>query len=68
MKSRGVPVKKYSSVHQQVLLLLGTRLCANDNKHSGKEMGGTDDLGSCRSYSPGGCPTACPICLSDCVL
>jgi hypothetical protein len=40
MKSEGLPVRKYSSAHWQVLLLLGTRSCANDNRHSRKEMGG----------------------------
>jgi hypothetical protein len=34
----------------------------------GRKWGGTDDLGSCQSYSPGGCPTACPICLGGCAL
>jgi hypothetical protein len=65
---RRAPSRQYSSARRQVLLLLGTRSCANDNKHSGKEVGGTDDLGSCRSYSPGGCPTARPICLGGCAL
>jgi hypothetical protein len=40
MKSEGLPVRKYLSAHWQVLLLLGTQLCADDNKHSRKEMGG----------------------------
>jgi hypothetical protein len=40
MKSEGLPVRKYLSASQQVLLLLRTRSCADNNKHSGKEMGG----------------------------
>jgi hypothetical protein len=37
---RRAPSRQYSSACQQVLLLLRTRSCADDNKHSGKEVGG----------------------------
>jgi hypothetical protein len=37
---RRAPSRQYSSAHWQVLLLLRTQSCANDNKHSGKEVGG----------------------------
>jgi hypothetical protein len=37
------PSRQYSSVCRQVLLLLGTQSCADDNKHSGKEVGGGGD-------------------------
>jgi hypothetical protein len=37
---RRAPSQQYSSACQQVLLLLGTRSCTDDNKHSGKEVGG----------------------------
>jgi len=71
MKERG------SSARQQILLLLGTRLCAGRSYYSGtlvrsptepgspRGNGVTDDLGSCWSYSPRRCITARPICLGD---
>jgi hypothetical protein len=37
---RRAPSRQYSSARRQVLLLLRTRSCANDNKHSRKEVGG----------------------------
>ena len=69
MKKRG------SSARRQILLLLGTRLRAGRSYYSEVLVrsptepgsptanGWTDDLQSCRSYSPCRCLTARPICL-----
>jgi len=72
--------EKGSSVHQQILLLLGTHLCAGRSYYSEVLVrlptepgsptanGLTDNLQSCWSYSPCRCLTARPICLGGSAL
>ena len=72
--------EKCSSARRQILLLLGTRLRAGRSYYSEGLVrsptepgsptvnGLTDDLQSCRSYSPCRCLTARPICLGGSAL